>query len=168
MSDDREDAIRGTCARRVQKRQVNPGAVTRAKRERFLAVLGETCNVRRAAKAAEVEATSFYRLRRNDPAFAAEWDQAMADGYERLESVLLSRALGEGDPAEEGIDAHLAAKLLGRRDGHGAAGGRRGSRNRAVEMPIEEVEAALMRRLEALARRVAPHQAAIPLLAHDR
>ncbi len=66
---------------------------TGAKERTFLTTLGETCNVTRAAEAAGMSTTSAYRRRKKVAAFRAAWAEAIAAAYQRLELVLLDRAL---------------------------------------------------------------------------
>jgi hypothetical protein len=76
------------------------------KRARFLDELEASCNVTRASAAAGVCRESAHRLRRTDPAFAAEWTLAIDAGCERIRAELLARALGTADPANN--DEHPA------------------------------------------------------------
>ncbi|MDP5279988.1 hypothetical protein Q9Q95_13720 [Sphingomonas sp. DG1-23] len=66
---------------------------TPAKRNRFLARLAETLNVRASVRSVNLSEAGLYKLRRRDPAFAAAWDQTIAEAYGRLEMLLLERAL---------------------------------------------------------------------------
>ena len=65
---------------------------TKAKEEKFITTLAETCNVTRACKAAGVGVTSVYRRKKESAAFRGAWMAAMAIAYQRLELVLLERA----------------------------------------------------------------------------
>ncbi|ONF94980.1 hypothetical protein [Sphingomonas jeddahensis] len=83
-------------------------ARTQGRRNRFLAVLAETCSVALAARMAKRTMATCYRWRSEDAAFAAAWDAAIADGYARLEAGLLEHALakvergGEAPGSREG------------------------------------------------------------------
>ncbi len=66
---------------------------TRKKEEAFLAALAETCNVTQSAKAAGVSLPGVYRRRRVNAAFRAGWAEAIANAYQRLELMMLERAL---------------------------------------------------------------------------
>ena len=55
----------------------------------FLAALVETSNVTRSAERAGISVSRVYRVRREHPGFAAEWRQALCEGYENLEMELL-------------------------------------------------------------------------------
>ena len=64
---------------------------TKAKAEKFLSVLAETCNIARSCEAAGVSATTIRRKRKSDASFRAGFMAALAGAYERLELVLLER-----------------------------------------------------------------------------
>jgi hypothetical protein len=66
---------------------------TRAKEQSFLASLAETCNVTLSAKAAGVSVAGVYKRRKQNAAFRAGWAEAIAAAYQRLELVMLDRAL---------------------------------------------------------------------------
>lgn len=65
--------------------------------ETFFATLAETCNVVRAAKAANINKSWAYRRRRRDAGFRNAWAEAVREGYAKLELVLLERAM-KGTP----------------------------------------------------------------------
>lgn len=66
---------------------------TEAKREAFLAALAQTCNVSASARKVKLTAQGAYKLRLRDAGFRAGWQEALEQGYERLEMALLERAL---------------------------------------------------------------------------
>ena len=66
---------------------------TKANEEQFLTTLGETCNVTAAADAAGVSVSGAYKRRKKVAAFRAGWAEAIAAAYQRLELVMLDRAL---------------------------------------------------------------------------
>ena len=78
---------------RVKVRRASRQSWTKAKTAMFLATLADTCNVVRAAKSAGVSTNYAYRRRKADAAFRAGWAAAIAEGYAKLELVLLDRAL---------------------------------------------------------------------------
>ncbi|MEP2236521.1 MAG: hypothetical protein ABJM58_13200 [Alteripontixanthobacter sp.] len=87
-------------------------------REGFLAALAETSNVRAAARMVNVDPGKVYKLRRSDSGFAADWQAALAEGYDNLEMELLRR-LREGDleggsktKARRKFDNAVALRLL--------------------------------------------------------
>lgn len=55
----------------------------------FLAHLVETSNITASAIAAGISTARAYRTRQDDPDFAAQWQVALAQGYENLEMELL-------------------------------------------------------------------------------
>lgn len=65
---------------------------SKAKAREFLSALAETCNVTEACRRSGVPMTVAYRRRKMDAAFRAGWLGAIADGYQRLELLLLDRA----------------------------------------------------------------------------
>lgn len=98
----------GTCKNRsIQVRAPRFDGWTKARRAQFLGVLGTTCNVRAAAAAVGMGFGTAYALRLRDPAFAAAWAAALADGYDRLEEALLAAAIAglSGDFVAETRDA---------------------------------------------------------------
>lgn len=66
---------------------------TKAKEEAFVSALAETCNVTAAAEVAGVSLGGAYARRKKVAAFRAAWAEAVATAYQRLELVLLERAL---------------------------------------------------------------------------
>lgn len=62
-------------------------------RERFLAVLAETCNVSEAARSAGISRTAAYDWREDDEAFAAAWEQAEQEAADKLEREAWRRAV---------------------------------------------------------------------------
>lgn len=74
--------------RRPRKHEWN-----RKKEEIFFSTLAETCNVRLAAEAAGKSPAGAYWKRKRDAAFRASWADAIATAYQRLELVMLDRAL---------------------------------------------------------------------------
>lgn len=66
---------------------------TKAKRDIFLATLADTCNVKASCKAAKISDTSIYYNRVHDPEFRREWQDALREGYSRLELAMLDRAI---------------------------------------------------------------------------
>jgi len=58
----------------------------------FLAVLAETCQVRKACAAVSISAYTAYKWRKELPEFAADWDEALKAGLYSLESEAHRRA----------------------------------------------------------------------------
>lgn len=65
-------------------------------RKTFLAELAATSNVAASARAAGISASHAYEMRRRDPEFYREWQEALCEGYDHLELNLLHR-LREGE-----------------------------------------------------------------------
>lgn len=66
---------------------------TKMRRENFLTELATTANVRAAARAANMCPQAAYKLRNRDPGFYREWLDALTQGYEQLELMLLEQAM---------------------------------------------------------------------------
>jgi len=140
--------------KKAQVRKVTPRNWSKAKKERFISVLAETCNVTRAASEAGVSVSYAYRRRKADAALRAAWLEAVAAAYQRLELVLLERALvgtekmvRRKDGSEERMVEYpnqLALTLL------------KMHRDTAVEatteMPVDDVDGIRERLLEKLER----------------
>lgn len=74
-----------------------PTPKTTPKKERdahadFIAALMDYGNVTQAAKVVDLDRSALYAKRRNDEAFAAVWDEALAIGIEALEDEAKRRA----------------------------------------------------------------------------
>lgn len=65
-------------------------------RKAFLAELAATSNVAASARVAGIDTARAYELRRRDPRFYREWQEALCEGYDHLEMNLLHR-LREGE-----------------------------------------------------------------------
>lgn len=76
----------------------------------FLAALIETSNVTASAAQAGVSPSRAYKVRREDPDFAAQWRVALREGYENLEMELLGY-LRNPDP-ERKMDVANGLRLL--------------------------------------------------------
>lgn len=166
----------GKAGGRLQVRKAAKGGWTPAKRVAFLEHLAATCNVAASARAVGMAPRGAHALKARDAVFAADWAGAIEAAYETLEARLLAYALGdagrepeaESDADSEGgadgvaggdaeaaprgahFDPRVAVQALGFRRRDAGAGGRGPSCKRAT---IAEVEAALVAKLEAIARR---------------
>jgi hypothetical protein len=141
---------------------------TRVRRERFLDALAATANVRMAADAAGMQLRSAYRLRQRDAAFAELWEAALEQGYGRLESELLSSALGErrdgsgvGTGGGNGVADVNAIEPDGDRAAGGASGGASGGATGGATGgrldPALALQLLTLRRTPAGARRTPRH-----------
>lgn len=137
----------------------------------FLDHLGATCNVTAAAAATGFSKEAIYRRRARDPAFAARWQTALAQGYARIEMALVARAADalEGLPPDP--DTPIPTMTVGEAvtilklhrpavTGEGRAPGWR-----ARPRSLAEVHASILTKLEAIAtaRDLAPEPAATDL-----
>ena len=97
---------RGTCAGRkigVQLRRQRRDGWTLKRRALFLSVLQESCNVQEASRVAGITSGRAYDLRARDPGFAAQWAEALEQGYAELEMTLLRQAI-HGTETTEIVD----------------------------------------------------------------
>lgn len=80
----------------------------------FLAALAETSNVAAAATKAAVTKAHVYKLRREEPEFARQWQGALCEGYDNLEFELLDRLRNGivGDADGRKFDNAVALRLL--------------------------------------------------------
>jgi len=81
-----------------------------SKQRRFLECLAEHCNVARAAREIGYSYAGVYLRRRNNPDFAALWEEAYAAGYDRLEAAVLARGLVMASGG--GVEDELAAQPM--------------------------------------------------------
>ncbi|GAA0737956.1 hypothetical protein CA233_12045 [Sphingomonas sp. ABOLD] len=158
------DVIGKATNRRLQKRKLPAHAWSDRQERAFLDMLAATCNVVRSCKQAKVDHRSAYRRRRENPVFASAWRAAILTGYERLEEQLLAQLAAPHPFEEDGIDevpppagafdAKLAMELLRM---HRATVENRPQtpRGRVVRVSRDEAEAALNKKLDALAKRLA-------------
>lgn len=152
----KEEVLAEGCSRPVQLRRATKGW-TQGRREQFLDHVAATCNVRAAAEAIGLSQNSVYALRRRDPAFAAQWRMALLAGYDRLEEMLLAKAIAVldgvavGDPdrvVTGAISVEQAIKLLDRHRSIVKGGsGHREQRFRATQA---ETDAVLIARIKAM------------------
>jgi hypothetical protein len=102
----------------LQEKPVRRDGWSPARRTRFLSTLAATCNVTLACETAGMSDVGAYKLRQRDAAFRAAWRRALREGYARLESDLLQRALtGEAKLREaigEAPSAEAAVTLIAR------------------------------------------------------
>lgn len=76
-----------------QMRKASKRNWSKAKIDNFLSALAETCNVTMAAAEAGVSVSAAYERRKADAGFRGAWMEAIGAAYQRLEMVLLERAL---------------------------------------------------------------------------
>ena len=78
-------------AKPKMKRRRN--SITEAQLEVFFTELAETCNVKHSCEKAGISPQRCYERRKDDAGFRQRWGEALAQGYNKLEMVLLERAL---------------------------------------------------------------------------
>jgi hypothetical protein len=71
-----------------------PVGLQRVWRRAFLAALREAGTVRAACEACDIDRSTAYDLRRADPSFAADWEDALEDFADALEMEAVRRARG--------------------------------------------------------------------------
>jgi len=94
--------------------QGEAGGLNRHWRTLFLDFLGESSNVSESARKAGINPSRAYKVRREEPEFAAKWLAALSEGYVHLEMEVLRR-LREGDQqtgSAEKYDFANAIRLL--------------------------------------------------------
>lgn len=133
-------------------------------RRAFLDALGASCNVTLSAAAAGFSKEALYRRRRLDPAFAADWQAALEQGYLRLEMVLVRRAneLLEGKPGDHLPDPDAPFHDMTVRDAiailqlHRASAKGEGKSPgwRARPRSLDEMRESILKKLEAIAGNV--------------
>jgi hypothetical protein len=122
----------------------------------FFGKLAATCDVAAAARAARCRSMALvYDRRRRDPEFVERWGEALALGYQMLETQLVGHALAGGadvDPLDGGacaaVNVELALKLL---KDHRDRAGRARPVVPAFAAP-EETNATLLAKLDQLER----------------
>ncbi|MBC7986324.1 MAG: hypothetical protein H7X93_06590 [Sphingomonadaceae bacterium] len=155
--------IRPGRKRRLQRRRFRRLRFDAARRAIFLSHFAGSCNLRAAAKAADVTDSTVSRHRAEDAEFAAAFDQALEQGYVRLEAELLAQRLEAqrrlrdepiearamaGEPA---LEFDQAMKMLTRWDRRGGGIGPRAvSHGHRRRMSFDEAIEALAKRLRAL------------------
>lgn len=166
----------GSNKRTVQKRAARSDGWTKAKRALFLDAFAATCNAAYAARRCGMNERSVRVLKARDPGFARLYEEALQEGYGRLEAELLARTLGadvvgSGDdenPSDEQrqrietteFDPAIALKVLQMRKAEAKAQSddRRG--RILVTVTQEETDAALEKKLAAIERRLAKQKQA--------
>ena len=131
----------------------------------FFDALAASCNVKHAAAASGFTPPTVYAQRRKRPEFAARWDEALGQGYVRLEMALVEAAVDtfEGVPfdADRPIPPVTVAEAIrlvqlyrGAVKGDGPGPGRRPRRR-----TLDEVRASIIRKIEAIENAEAANEA---------
>jgi hypothetical protein len=79
--------------KRPQMQQLSRRSWTKVKEREFLTMLAETCNVTRSAEAVGMSVRGANKRRQRNAASRANWLDALATAYGRLELALLDRSL---------------------------------------------------------------------------
>lgn len=79
-------------ARGSQKRRPKRREFTAARKAEFLCHFAATCNAKASALAAGVAQNTVYAHRRSDEQFRLAWEEALDQGYARLEAQLVREA----------------------------------------------------------------------------
>lgn len=151
--------------RKWQAQRMRRNRFTRERKEAFLEHFAATCDATASAEAAEVSIFTVYDHRRNDPAFAAAWQEALEQGYARLEAeavaqriaaleklrVRLGKEIGARD-CEAAAEFERVMHLL-REHKRGLAGVSKAGRP-ATKWSFDEAFAALDKELNAFALRI--------------
>lgn len=142
-----------------QVRKVN-GRWSKAVRAKFLGHLAVSCNVAASCRKAGVSDTAAYRLRQTDAGFRADWAAAIAEAVERLEMMLLERAM-KGSVTERKTKDGATVKTVAYPD-QTALALIRAHKDKAAALQMPEDEEALKalrtkiaRKLDMVARREA-------------
>lgn len=150
-------------ARLLVKTKRSKREISQRSRDEFILSLSETCNVSLSAERAGVALSTVYKIRQRDAAFAAAWQRALDDGYQRLEMGLVQAALAAvegprddaaGDrPVVAPMTMDQALRLLGRHEGSVRGGRFKTNRPGKGRMPTpEETDEAILKRLAVLRR----------------
>jgi hypothetical protein len=157
-----EGAVAANNRRPLQKRKMRHVRFDAARQERFLNHLAGCCDVAAAAAAAGVDESTVYTHRRKDPVFAAAFQEALEQGYVRLEAEALRQrleaqrrlraALDEGTPTGEiAAEFERVIKLLRRWDRKCERPGMRSiARGRQPGLTFEEAIETLAKKLRNL------------------
>jgi hypothetical protein len=155
-----DEIIRSSKSGRPCVVRAGPGRWSVKAERAFLDELTATANVRAAARAAGVSTNAAYARKRLWPAFAAAWDEAKAEGFERLELLLIHAATttldpepspeAAGEPPLMSVDQALNLYKLHRASQHGGKPQRYAWRQQLPD--IEEVRAAILRKVAAMER----------------
>lgn len=93
-----ELVVRGSRGRRVQVARARLRQWTPRVEERFLKLLEECCNIRLALNAVGLSAASLHEHRKRWPAFDGRCEDALAVGYDTINSGLTAGAIRAVDP----------------------------------------------------------------------
>ena len=155
------EMIRGSKTGQCRIVRVRQGRWSAKAEAIFLAELTATANVNAAARAAGVTPQCVYMRRKLWPAFAEQWRAAVAEGWDRIETLVVCAATTTLDPEplperaweapRMSMDQAIKIWLTHRAGGPGAHKRRLGGMPRR-EPDIEEVRADMLRKVAAMER----------------
>lgn len=99
--------------RRVQIARARLKQWTPRIEERFLSVLAATCNAKAAYIAVGMSRASAYTHRKRWPAFARRWDEAVVEGYARIEGALIEAGCNLFSSTEPAPESPLPPMTVG-------------------------------------------------------
>jgi hypothetical protein len=153
-----DQIIRASSKGRPCIARVGPGRWSARSERAFLDELTASANVKAAARAAGVSPQAAYNRRLRWPAFAAQWQDALAEGYARIETLLIHAATCTLDPEPSPAEAREAPIMtveqamnlfkLHRASVQGGKPQRYGWRQKLPD--IEEVRAEVLRKVAAM------------------
>ncbi len=95
--------------RRWQAQRMRRTHFTPERKEKFLEHFAATCDVTASAAVAGVSESTVYNHRRSDPAFAAGWQEALEQGYARLEAEAVAQRIAAMKALKVRLGKTLAA-----------------------------------------------------------
>ena len=146
----------------AQLRTVRRDGWTAARRAVFLDHVAATCNIAASAEAVGLWPSSAYNLRRRDPDFAAQWHVALETGFDRLQAMLIERAMGPmtiaiGEtptPDISKMDTELAFRLIEFNRKQVSGGPKRGGPPKGPAASEDVACAAILKKLHVLRKRI--------------
>lgn len=159
--------------RRWQARRARRNRFTAERKTAFLEHFCATCDARASADAAGVSVSTVFSHRRSDAAFAAAWQEALQQGYARLEAEAIAQRIAamealrfRGDKAVAARDCEAAAEFervmhLLREHKRGFCGTPKAGRP-AARWSFEEALAELEKQLQAFGVHLPPPEDAPP------
>lgn len=164
-----ELVVRGSGERLIQIRRARLGDWTPRLEARFLAALAACCNVSAAARAVGLSVSAAYQHYHRWPDFERRWEEALKEGYVRLEMALLESAGRAFEPVDyppdvpiEPMTVHQAMTLLAQHQARVHKIGQRPGRTRRYARNPDEVFESLARKLDRLAHKLTAEAAPDP------
>jgi len=156
-----ELVVRGSGERLIQIRRARLGEWTPRLEARFLAALAACCNVSAAARAVGLSVSAAYQHYHRWQDFERRWNEALEEGYVRLEMALLEAAGRAFEPVDyppdvpiEPMTVHQAMTLLAQHQARVHNIGKPVGRWRKLPRNSDEVFASLQHKLDRLAHKL--------------